>query len=76
MAVHPDFRGRGIGNAIMAELMKLYQAKGIETVTLEVRPANTAALHMYQHWGFREMGRRKNYYADTGEDALIMWKEM
>jgi ribosomal-protein-alanine N-acetyltransferase len=46
----------------------------LEWATLEVKPSNQAALSLYQKFGFTEAGRRRGYYKDTGEDALILWR--
>lgn len=73
VAVHPDFRGRGIGKGLMRELIQRAKARGATAMTLEVRPSNTAALALYERFGLRSVGRRKGYYQDNGEDALILW---
>ena len=74
VAVCENHRRMGIGGKIVAELINL--AKGLEMagITLEVRINNLAAQRMYTKFGFRPEGFRKNYYTDTGEDAVIMWK--
>lgn len=75
IAVHPDHRRRGVGHLLLAELERLAAERGARRMTLEVRPSNKAALRLYERHGFRASGRRPRYYADTGEDAIIMWKE-
>lgn len=75
IAVHPDFRGRGIGERILLELMKRAREAGMHGMTLEVRPSNTAALALYRKHGFIQRGVRRRYYSDNQEDALVMWKE-
>lgn len=75
IAVHPEWRGRGLGRALMEEMLALARSLGVRAMTLEVRPSNLPARRLYASLGFEERGRRKGYYADTGEDALIMWKE-
>ncbi|WP_032121329.1 ribosomal protein S18-alanine N-acetyltransferase [Clostridium amazonitimonense] len=74
IAVHPNFRGLGIGEIILKSLINIGKIHGINSMTLEVRPSNTAALGLYNKLGFLEEGRRKNYYEDNKEDALILWK--
>ena len=72
IALLPDWRGQGLGTRLMADLMAAAKARGCTAMTLEVRPSNTAALALYHHYGFKEAGRRKGYYTDNGEDAIIM----
>ena len=66
-------RGRGIGKALMARLMRAAAARGAERMTLEVRPSNTPALRLYEGLGFAAVGIRKKYYQDNDEDAILMW---
>ncbi|MDR2295198.1 MAG: ribosomal protein S18-alanine N-acetyltransferase [Clostridiales Family XIII bacterium] len=74
VAVHPDFRGRGIGAAVLGALMdRTRRGDGIGDFTLEVRASNAAAIHLYEKAGFRAEGRRKNHYTEPLEDAIIMW---
>ncbi|TEB07458.1 Aminoglycoside N(6')-acetyltransferase type 1 [Pelotomaculum schinkii] len=74
VAVHPDYRQRNIGKSLMLEMIRLAVEKGSTGMTLEVRPTNTAARRLYEALGFVEKGRRKKYYTDNNEDAIIMWK--
>lgn len=74
IAVAPDCRRRGIGEALLSMLLAWGKAEQISAFTLEVRPSNTKALTLYRKSGFTEIGRRRGYYADTGEDAIIMFK--
>ncbi|AGL01768.1 ribosomal protein S18-alanine N-acetyltransferase [Desulfoscipio gibsoniae] len=74
IAVHRDQRGHGLGIALMLELFKRAIMLGVQRMTLEVRPSNAPARALYAHLGFKEQGLRKNYYSDTKEDAIIMWK--
>ena len=69
----PAYRGRGIGTQLMAAVIEAAKERGATAMTLEVRPSNAPALALYHHYGFREAGRRKGYYSDNGEDAIIMW---
>jgi ribosomal-protein-alanine N-acetyltransferase len=74
VAVHPDFRGRGLGAATIGELVGRTRRKaGLTDFTLEVRASNVAALRLYRNAGFREEGRRRGYYTEPTEDAVIMW---
>lgn len=70
--VHPELRGRGLGSAMMRSLLEWARRRGCTEATLEVRPSNSVARGLYVGRGFRVVGRRKNYYRDTGEDALVM----
>lgn len=74
VAVHPDFRGRHIGERMMFDLFARAKQRGAARMTLEVRTSNDVAKHLYEKHGFVARGLRKNYYSDTGEDAIIMWK--
>ena len=75
IAVAPSMRGAGVGTYLMRELLgAAASARGARSYTLEVRPSNDAAIALYQKFDFIVEGRRKRYYADTGEDALIMWR--
>jgi len=73
VAVHPEYRGRKIGERLMRQLMGLAVLLGAFRMTLEVRPSNETARNLYRKLGFAEEGRRKNYYTDNNEDAIIMW---
>ncbi len=75
IAVHPDFRGRGIGELMLYSLINISRDIGARMVTLEVRVSNTVAQNLYRKYGFREAGVRRRYYSDNHEDALIMWTE-
>ena len=73
VAVEPELRGQGIGTLIFGALIDAVKKRGATSVTLEVRPSNTAAIKLYKNFGLKSVGRRKGYYLDNGEDALIMW---
>ena len=74
IAVHPEFRGSGVGSELVDNLIKIAQKEGITKMTLEVRKGNIAAKALYGKYGFEAGGLRKGYYSDNGEDAIIMWK--
>ena len=74
VAVHSDFRGMGIGNMLVSELLSLCEKEGIDDFTLEVRKSNTVAQNLYKKFKFVDVGIRKGYYQDTKEDAVIMWR--
>ncbi|BAH41491.1 MULTISPECIES: ribosomal protein S18-alanine N-acetyltransferase [Bacillales] len=73
IAVHPLYRGKKVGLALMIKMMGVAKLQGAHSMTLEVRPSNTVARNMYIKLGFKEHGRRKRYYSDNNEDAIIMW---
>jgi ribosomal-protein-alanine N-acetyltransferase len=73
IATHPDYRGRGVGELILAALIDIAYSIGARVVTLEVRVSNHVAQNLYRKYGFREAGVRRRYYSDNHEDALIMW---
>ena len=72
VAVHPDSRRRGIARALLDSVFERARASRSRMVLLEVRPSNVEALALYESLGFRVVGRRRGYYYDTGEDALVM----
>ena len=73
VAVEPKLRGQGVGTVLFGELIQAVKKRGATSITLEVRPSNTAAVKLYENFGLKSVGRRKNYYLDNNEDALIMW---
>lgn len=75
IAVSPEARKQGIGEMLLKTLIETAEEKGVIATTLEVRPSNAPAIHLYEKYGFTVEGVRKRYYADTGEDALIMWRK-
>ena len=75
IAVHPDFRRRGIAEALVAELEAALRQRGSRALTLEVRDSNAPAIALYEKLGFSQVGLRKNYYRNPKEDARILRKE-
>jgi ribosomal-protein-alanine N-acetyltransferase len=73
LAVLPEFRRRGIGRDMVNKMIEYAVNKEMVGLTLEVRMGNAAALGLYAKMGFKPEGIRKNYYAETKEDAVIMW---
>ncbi|MBA5850818.1 ribosomal protein S18-alanine N-acetyltransferase [Clostridium sp. cel8] len=73
IAVHPQYRGIGVGNMLMEKLIEICKREGIGDMTLEVRKSNIIAQSLYKKYGFLAEGMRKNYYIDNKEDAIIMW---
>src|SRR5512135_1878499 len=72
IAAHHDWRRRGIGELLLASMIDAGAEIGAQMVTLEVRLSNLNAQSLYRKYGFEVTGRRKGYYSDNGEDALIM----
>lgn len=76
LAVAPDARRQGLGQRLLQALLDALHRRGIERVFLEVRPTNVPARALYAALGFEEIGRRKEYYVNPVEDALILRKEL
>jgi ribosomal-protein-alanine N-acetyltransferase len=74
LAVHPHYRRRGFGKVLLLALLMAAVERGLERATLEVRASNSSALSLYREFGFKTAGRRRGYYRDSGEDALILWR--
>ncbi len=74
LAVELDYQRQGLGQALLCCLLKAAHDRGLERATLEVRVSNQAAIALYEKFGFQTAGRRKRYYAETGEDALVLWR--
>lgn len=72
IAVMPEQRGKHVGLAIMEDLIDRIRSEGMIEMSLEVRVSNSAAIGLYEKLGFGNVGTRKKYYEDNGEDALIM----
>lgn len=72
IGTHPDWQGKGLGTWLLLHLIDEARTQGAVEVTLEVRVSNTRAQGMYTKLGFVKVGRRRRYYRDSGEDALLM----
>ena len=75
IAVHPEYRRRGIAEALIDALINALGEKGSRGLSLEVRASNDPAIALYEKLGFTQVGLRKNYYRNPKEDALILRKE-
>ena len=73
VAVDPIHRRQGIAKAMLTDLLRRIDAPNAR-FTLEVRESNRAAINLYERFGFRAAGRRRRYYQDNGEDAVVMWR--
>lgn len=76
VAVHPEYRSLGIGSALLGEVIKIANVMNMVNIYLEVRQSNLLAQKLYEKFGFQKVGRRKQYYSDNREDALLMTKEL
>jgi ribosomal-protein-alanine N-acetyltransferase len=75
IAVHPEQRGKQLGERLLLNLLLLAYTHPARLVTLEVRQSNEAAQQLYAKYWFRVAGKRRRYYKDTGEDAILMTVE-
>jgi [ribosomal protein S18]-alanine N-acetyltransferase len=73
LGTHPKHLRKGYAREVLKELLRLAIAREMKRATLEVKESNAAAIALYETFGFEEAGRRKKYYSDTQEDALILW---
>jgi ribosomal-protein-alanine N-acetyltransferase len=76
IAVNAALRRQGLGGALLRHALAWAGRQGFTSVFLEVREGNVAAIALYRSCGFAPVGRRKGYYADTGEDALVMRRDL
>lgn len=76
IAVHPDHRRKGMGRAVTLALMQEARKMGLLQMSLEVRASNGAAIALYERLGFSVAGRRKHFYKNPQEDALVMIAEL
>ncbi len=75
IATHPDYRRRGYGRAIVEALIKYAKLNRLDSISLEVRESNKAAIDLYTKLGFKVEGKRKDFYKKPTENALIMiWR--
>ncbi|SKB15952.1 Ribosomal-protein-alanine acetyltransferase [Planktothrix sp. PCC 11201] len=74
LAIDPEYQGKGLGQALLFQLLVSAWKRKLERATLEVKVSNQPAINLYKKFGFKEAGCRKGYYQDTGEDALILWR--
>jgi [ribosomal protein S18]-alanine N-acetyltransferase len=75
IGVRLDLQHRGFGRILFAGLVQAAYDMGAKWITLEVRTSNENAMRMYEAFGFKVIGRRKGYYTDNGEDAIVMWSD-
>ncbi|NJC97313.1 MAG: ribosomal-protein-alanine N-acetyltransferase [Anaerolineales bacterium] len=75
IAIHPDHRQQGIARELLTYALRYMSKEGAISSFLEVRESNTVAREMYRKFGYEEVGRRKRYYKDNNEDAILMTLE-
>jgi ribosomal-protein-alanine N-acetyltransferase len=73
LAVDPALHGHQLGTRLLLQLAQRAVARGVRSLTLEVRMSNEPAKNLYRKFGFSPAGIRKNYYPEVNEDALVMW---
>ncbi|MBK5252868.1 MAG: ribosomal protein S18-alanine N-acetyltransferase [Peptostreptococcaceae bacterium] len=74
VSVLPEYRRRSIATKLLEQVIEIAKTKGTNALSLEVRESNVAGIKLYEKFGFKNLGIRKNYYEDNGENAIIMWK--
>lgn len=72
IAVAPEVRGRGLGAFLLKQVIETGRRNGVISLYLEVRESNTGAVKLYEGFGFRDVGRRRDYYQKPREDARVM----
>jgi [ribosomal protein S18]-alanine N-acetyltransferase len=72
IATHPEYRRQGIAKKLLAYTLQSAMREGAQSSFLEVRESNSSAQEMYRKFGYVEVGRRKRYYKDNDEDAILM----
>jgi ribosomal-protein-alanine N-acetyltransferase len=75
LAVHPDYRGHGIGELLLKTAINHAEELDARIVTLEVRISNQIAISLYEKYNFKVVGSRPRYYRDNNEEALLMTRE-
>ncbi len=76
IATHPEYRRQGYGRAVVESLIKYAKMNGLDSISLEVRESNCAAIELYLSLGFKVEGKRKDFYTKPTESALIMiWRQ-
>jgi ribosomal-protein-alanine N-acetyltransferase len=73
IAVHPDWRGKKYGEAMLVHLLHEATDRGASWITLEARESNEVAQNLYRKYGFTTVSTRRAYYSDNGENAVVMW---
>ncbi len=73
LAVKPEYQNQGLGSILVWQMLDNAHRFGAEWVVLEVRVSNSKAINLYKQFGFKEVGRRKEYYSNNREDALVLW---
>ncbi len=76
IAVAHDWRGRGVGHALMNQMLEDCPKMGITSISLEVRISNKGAIHLYEKKGFKAAGIRRGFYEQPREDAIVMVKNL
>ncbi len=73
LTVDPAWHRRSIGTVLLLDQARATPPLGVRHLTLEVRASNSSAQMLYQRFGFAPVGVRRNYYPESGEDAIVMW---
>ena len=76
VAVTSSARGKGVGSKLLEKLSDFAKEKGIKTISLEVRPSNAPAIALYEKFGYKQVGRRRNFYSHPTEDGLVLTLEV
>jgi [ribosomal protein S18]-alanine N-acetyltransferase len=75
LAVRPEYQQQGIGRYLVWGLLQAAKSRGLEWATLEVKASNHTAINLYESFGFVAIGKRRNYYQLSNEDALVLWRK-